>query len=1121
MKSKVIIVLVSALILLALVGGLAAPVVASITFPSDYTVYGGIRYTPGEEIVSLRTENSKTHYLGDSKRQLVVSIGAIHYKDDYSNRYEQWKDIDLTWEGNRITRAPYELVHEGNRLILRNKRTGATTTIELDSVGGRSIPDVTWGRSRGLARASRVVGLDTDLEIVVTNSTVSFRRILGSDLAPRKAKFRVTGDTSLIVVQASDEDGELPVESSLEEGILTETLRPDRVIKYPVRIDPTWVVSASADDADELAGGTVNLNHTAILLGYFDAAIEYHAGVRFQTVAIPKDSIINTAYLRLYSYTDSYGAVSYTWYGNDVDDASTFTTAASNISGRTRTTASVTENPPVLWYNSTWYNSAEIKTIIAEITTRDSWSSGNDLAIMGIYNSGVGNRAFRTVDFSGVTYSPKLYVDFTPIPDAPTDIDATDGSHTDKVVVTWTKSDDATGYKVYEGANLLDTLGDVATYDDNAAAAGSIDDSGTATASDGSQTAHVVLSLAGESTANGASRTYKVVAFNGAGDSDFSGTDTGYRGVGAITFQWQRSAADSDAAFGAIGGGTTDPYNDVESPVDGSGRWFYCVLSSVDASNSPQDSTHDRGYRDAKPGVTTSAADPLEETTATLKGEIDYVGGGGNASTRGFEWDTDSGAPYASDWHGSGDFGVGAFDRGITGLTEGELYYYRAYATNTEGTGYGDEVLFLTKPDAPNTFDSVVGGAAQIDLTWVKGTGAQKTYIRGKDGSYPTDRADGYLVYNNTLELCSDVGLTGGHAYYYRAWSYATEGGEEQYSDLYDQDSSILTLGLELWYQPETIISGTTLVDRQGSFDGVITWGGRTADGGDFGVLTDSELTQADDYWVGYTLKIKEVAGDATPEGEETEILDSTLVTLGGTADSGTTATLVDTGLTQTTAYWAAQTLTIVTTTDSGAPQGESKVVSSWDLPTNTLTFPVMTAAVDTGDTYTLTAANSLFFEDLTAVVGADARYEIWDGQTILWGSFPEGIKIGVGPLEAYVNPVSSAAGGAAPEVAGLPEEPSDLWGGAASSDLPLYELYSSVATSLGWTTDVLYVVSWVILAVGLGVALLITTGSVLAAMGGVAAGLAGGMATGMLPLWILFVYIILAVGWLYASRSM
>ena len=209
------------------------------------------------------------------------------------------------------------------------------------------------------------------------------------------------------------------------------------------------------------------------------------------------------------------------------------------------------------------------------------------------------------------------------LPAAPTNVAATDGDHTDKVVVTWTKSTGATGYKVYEGGNLLDTLGDVATYDDTAAPAPTITP-GTASATDGSSTAYITLSISGESVANGSSRTYKVVAFNDAGDSPDSNTDTGYRGHGALTCQWQRSTGDSDDNYSNIDGATSSTYDDTEAPAptitagnatasdgtsteyvtltlsnhqgnNGDGRWFQSVLNAEGAVS--QDSTADRGYR--------------------------------------------------------------------------------------------------------------------------------------------------------------------------------------------------------------------------------------------------------------------------------------------------------------------------------------------------------------------------------------------------------------------------------------------------------------------------------------------------------------------------------------------
>lgn len=211
----------------------------------------------------------------------------------------------------------------------------------------------------------------------------------------------------------------------------------------------------------------------------------------------------------------------------------------------------------------------------------------------------------------------------TATPDAPTNVSATDGVHESKVVITWTKSDGATKYEVFRDAGGLGELGDVATFDDNGATAGTISNAGTVTASDGTETAYVELSLAGETTGT-TTHSYTVKAGNDAGWSDASGADNGNRGVGAITYQWQ---VDDGGGYDNIIGGTTDPYNYVGAPAgtisnagtvtasdgtetshvelslageattNGASYTYRCIVSSSGASNSPQTSDSDTGYR--------------------------------------------------------------------------------------------------------------------------------------------------------------------------------------------------------------------------------------------------------------------------------------------------------------------------------------------------------------------------------------------------------------------------------------------------------------------------------------------------------------------------------------------
>lgn len=172
-------------------------------------------------------------------------------------------------------------------------------------------------------------------------------------------------------------------------------------------------------------------------------------------------------------------------------------------------------------------------------------------------------------------------------------VQATDGVHTDKVVVTWNYMDGATKYYVWQGSSWVD-VGNVLTWDDTNAPAPTITP-GTASASDGTSLEYVTLSIAGESANVGSSISYKVKAWNAAGYGAESASNAGYRGVEGLTYQWQRSSGDADEDYSNIDDATTDPYNDTEAPEDGSGRYFKCVENATGASQ--QTTNADRGYR--------------------------------------------------------------------------------------------------------------------------------------------------------------------------------------------------------------------------------------------------------------------------------------------------------------------------------------------------------------------------------------------------------------------------------------------------------------------------------------------------------------------------------------------
>lgn len=86
------------------------------------------------------------------------------------------------------------------------------------------------------------------------------------------------------------------------------------------------------------------------------------------------------------------------------------------------------------------------------------------------------------------------------------------------------------------------------------------------------------------------------------------------------------------------------------------------------------------------------------------------VSDGGNSPViaSGVCWNT-SEYPTTSDYKTIEQTGIGNFTSQPGGLLPGTTYYLRTYATNAEGTSYGDQLVFTTK-DFPKVGDSYGGG---------------------------------------------------------------------------------------------------------------------------------------------------------------------------------------------------------------------------------------------------------------------------------------------------------------------------------------------------------------------------------------------------------------------------
>ena len=93
------------------------------------------------------------------------------------------------------------------------------------------------------------------------------------------------------------------------------------------------------------------------------------------------------------------------------------------------------------------------------------------------------------------------------------------------------------------------------------------------------------------------------------------------------------------------------------------------------------------------PTVSTSAVSLITTTGAATGGNV-TSDGGASVTARGVAYGTEQN-PTTTNSATSDGTGTGVFASTLTGLTASTLYFVRAYATNSVGTAYGNEVSFI------------------------------------------------------------------------------------------------------------------------------------------------------------------------------------------------------------------------------------------------------------------------------------------------------------------------------------------------------------------------------------------------------------------------------------------
>lgn len=145
-------------------------------------------------------------------------------------------------------------------------------------------------------------------------------------------------------------------------------------------------------------------------------------------------------------------------------------------------------------------------------------------------------------------------------------------------------------------------------------------------------------------------------------------------------------------------------------------KWRYVVLMAgilLLVSSCSNDKSTGPSVR--VPVLTTAAISGITSTTAACGGDITSDGGAA-VTARGVCWSTRR-TPTTADSKTTDSSGVGSFTSSLTGLISGTTYYVRAYATNSAGTGYGEEVSFGTNGTVTDV-DGNVYATVKIGTQW-------------------------------------------------------------------------------------------------------------------------------------------------------------------------------------------------------------------------------------------------------------------------------------------------------------------------------------------------------------------------------------------------------------------
>lgn len=404
------------------------------------------------EVLNKRTLNSKTFNKGGGKFKLFKFFGAIHYKNNFDDTTEEWKEIDLTPQEqvNKfvISEAPYNLEVAKNQVgFAYTSKRGGSVTARLKAIDDNLLKDLNLNLNARLEN-NKIYWDDVrpglDIYIELRSSGVEFFKVLKNDQAPTKLEWEIEEDensrfiSKMVSSGIDNQKRQVKIINTIVDGgvvegkksyNLIEQFEPKTAviedkrkrikswvdeIEYPLLIDVPDITEDITDSIDDGHHGTdpggwdTDGIGNRWVVGDSGVAYKYYGGLRFQTLAIPQAATIDLANLKVKIANLAGSAPANKFYADDVDDAPAFSNA--NLpNGITKTSASADFNPA-----GTGAFTVAVTSIVQEIIDRGGWSSNNDIRFGFFGDQGGGLKNVYVSDYAGgQADAAHLEIDFT------------------------------------------------------------------------------------------------------------------------------------------------------------------------------------------------------------------------------------------------------------------------------------------------------------------------------------------------------------------------------------------------------------------------------------------------------------------------------------------------------------------------------------------------------------------------------------------------------------------------------------------------------------------------------------------------------------------------------------